>query len=169
MMRQPRQVRKTLDGDAIISAYGLSPHPEGGWYREFHSSRKVFGKLPGYPGPRPAATAIYFCLKEGEFSAFHRLRSEEVWLHLGGGPIELFLLEAGQAVRVRIATAADGGPPAAVVPAGAIQAARPVGRFAFAACVVAPGFDYADFELLRREELQTAFPGLADLVRSLTR
>jgi predicted cupin superfamily sugar epimerase len=155
--------------EAIISAYGLSPHPEGGWYREFHCSRKVFEMLPGYPGPRAAVTAIYFCLKEGEFSAFHRLRSEEVWIHLDGGPLELLLLEHGNARRVRIVSAATGGPPTAVVPAGTVQAARPAGRFAFVACLVAPGFVFEDFELVSRDALLEAYPGSAELVRSLTR
>jgi predicted cupin superfamily sugar epimerase len=155
--------------EAIISAYGLSPHREGGWYREFHCSRKVFEKLPGYPGPRAAVTAIYFCLKEGEFSAFHRLRSEEVWIHLAGGPLELVLLEPGNARRVRIASAVAGGPPAAVVPAGTVQAARPVGEFAFVTCLVAPGFVFEDFEMISREALLEAYPGSAGLVRSLTR
>jgi predicted cupin superfamily sugar epimerase len=157
------------DPEAIISAYGLSSHPEGGWYREFHRSRTVFGNLPGYPGPRAAVTAIYFCLKEGEFSAFHRLRSEEVWLHLAGGPLELVLLEPGNTRSLRISPAGAGGSPAAVVPAGTIQAARPVGGFAFVACIVVPGFDFADFEMPTREELLAGFPDSAPLVRSLTR
>jgi predicted cupin superfamily sugar epimerase len=155
--------------DAIISAYGLAPHPEGGWYREFHRSRTAFGNLPGYPGPRAAATAIYFCLKQGEFSAFHRLRSEETWIHLAGGPLELALLDDRGARRERIASVADGGPPAAVVPAATAQAARPAGAFALAACIVAPGFDFADFALLARDDLLAAFPGSAELVLSLTR
>jgi predicted cupin superfamily sugar epimerase len=158
-----------LDPDTILSTYGLAPHPEGGWFREFHCSSRRLGDLPGYPGPRPALTAIYFCLKAGEFSAFHRLRSEEVWLHLAGGPLELILLDAGRESRRRVASAAGGGPPAAVVPAGAIQAARPTGSFAFVACLVAPGFDFADFELLPREALLAGYPDSADLVRTLTR
>ncbi len=157
------------DPEAIISSYGLSPHPEGGWYREFHCSRKVFENLPGYPGPRAAVTAIYFCLREGEFSAFHRLRSEEVWVHLAGGPLELVLLEPGNPRRLRIASAGAGGPPAAVVPPGTVQAARPVGGFAFVACLVAPGFAFEDFEMAERDALLEAYPGFAETIRSMTR
>jgi predicted cupin superfamily sugar epimerase len=157
------------DPEAIISAYGLSPHPEGGWYREFHCSRRVFENLPGYPGPRAAVTAIYFYLEEGEFSAFHRLRSEEVWIHLAGGPLELVLLEPRNARRLRIASTVAGGPPVAVVPAGTIQAARPVGRFAFVTCLVAPGFVFEDFEMASREALLEAYPEFAEAIRSLTR
>ena len=157
------------DAEAIISAYRLSPHPEGGWYREFHRAGRVFENLPGYPGPRAAVTAIHFCLRRGEFSAFHRLRSEEVWVHLSGGPLELALLASGKAERKRIASVENGGPPAEVVPAGTWQAARPLGDYSFATCLVAPGFDFGDFELPSREELLKAFPGEADVIASFTR
>lgn len=83
--------------------------------------------------------------------------------------MELILLDAGKAVHLRIASVADGGPPAAVVPAETIQAARPCGAFTFAACIVSPGFDFADFELLPAETLLAEFADAADLVRSLTR
>ncbi len=156
------------DAETIIAEYGLSPHPEGGWYREFHRSGLSLEGLPGVPGPRAAVTAIWFCLGRGEFSAFHRLRSEEIWIHLSGDPIELVLLQPGKAERRRIATVADGGPPGAVVPAGTFQAARPLGDYGFAACLVAPGFDFGDFELASRKELLVAYPGEADLIRSLS-
>jgi len=158
-----------MDAEEIIARYRLAPHPEGGRYREFHCSSRLLENLPGYPAPRPALTAIYFCLKAGEFSAFHRLRSEEAWLHLAGGPLELILLTAGRATPARVASVAEGGPPVVVVPAGAIQAARPRREFAFAACLVAPGFDFADFELLPRGSLLAAYPDAAELVRALTR
>jgi predicted cupin superfamily sugar epimerase len=161
--------RNMVDAEAIISAYGLSPHPEGGWYREYHSSGRVFEDLPGYPGPRVAITAIYFCLKKGEFSSFHRLRSEEVWIHLAGSPLELVLLETGKTDRIRIASVEDGGPPGAIVPAGMLQAARPLAGFTFVSCLVAPGFDFGDFEMASREGLLATYPDRADLIRSLTR
>jgi len=157
------------DADTIIRTYGLSPHPEGGWYREFHCSGRVLEGLPGYPGPRAAITAIWFCLRRGEFSAFHRLRSEEVWIHLSGGPLELVVLAPGKADRTTIASVEDGGTPAAVVPAGAFQAARPTGDYCFVSCLVAPGFDFGDFELASAEELLKAHPGEAEAIRSLTR
>jgi len=157
------------DVEAIISEYGLSPHPEGGWYREFHRSARTFGKPPGYPGSRPASTAIWFLMRRGEYSAFHRLRSEEAWIHLSGSPAELFLLLPEGAERRRIAPVTSGGPPATVVPAGTYQAARSLGDFSFVACFVAPGFDFSDFELAAREKLLETFPGEAELIRSFTR
>ncbi len=157
------------DAETIIRTYGLTPHPEGGWYREFHSSGRVFEGLPGYPGPRPAVTAIWFCLRRGEFSSFHRIRSEEVWIHLSGGPLELILLAPGKANRKTIASVEDGGPPGTVIPPDTFQAARPLGDYCFVSCIVAPGFDFGDFELASREELAKANPGEADTIRSLTR
>ena len=152
----------------LIEAYGLAPHPEGGWFREFHRSARSVGPLPGFPGARPAVTAIYFLLTRETFSAFHRLRSEEIWIHLAGAPLTLVLLEADVRT-LRVASAADGGPPAQVVPAGALQAARTAGEYALAACVVAPGFDFADFEIPGREALLREFPRHAALIRGLTR
>jgi predicted cupin superfamily sugar epimerase len=157
------------DSKSIIRAYGLAPHPEGGWYREFHRSPRTLERLPGYPGPRPAVTAIWFCLRRGEFSAFHRLRSEEIWIHLSGGPLELILLPVPESGPMRIASVEDGGPPGAVVPAGALQAARPLGEYSLVSCIVAPGFDFDDFALASREELLAAFPSEAADIRSLTR
>ncbi len=152
----------------LIEAYGLAPHPEGGWFREFHRSGRSVGPSPGFPGARPAVTAIYFLLTREAFSAFHRLRSEEIWIHLAGAPVTL--VELGPEPRTaRIASVADGGPPVRVVPAGALQAARTGGAYALVACVVAPGFDFADFEIPGREALLRQFPEHAALIRGLTR
>lgn len=153
---------------AIISAYGLTRHPEGGWHREYHRSPRTFSGLPGYAGPRTALTAIYFLLARGDFSAFHRLRSEEAWVHLAGAPLEIVLLSVEPEMKT-IASVADGGPPAAVVPAGALQAARPLGPYALVTCLVAPGFEYDDFDLPSRGELIAAYPAHAALIRELTR
>ncbi len=152
----------------VIETYGLAPHPEGGWFREFHRSGRSVGPLPVYPGARPAVTAIYFLLTRETFSAFHRLCSEEIWIHLAGAPLTLALL-GPDARMLRIASAADGGPAAQVVPAGALQAARTAGAYVLAACVVAPGFDFADFEIPGREALLREFPQPAALIRGLTR
>ena len=132
----------------------LAPHPEGGWYRE--TWRAAPESVPdGYPGPRAAATGIYFLLTPGEESAWHRVRSDEVWLWHSGGP--LTLLDGGDAD-------APGGSPTAItlgpeltagqrpqhlIRAGHWQAARPAASAeVLVSCVVAPGFDFADFSLL---------------------
>ena len=131
----------------------LAPHPEGGWYRETWRAGPSW-QPPGYPGPRAAATGIYFLLGPGEESAWHRVRSDEAWLWHSGGP--LLLLDGGDgegpAARPRTVTLGPdltrGEIPQHVVPGGHWQAARPAaGREALVSCVVAPGFDFADFTL----------------------
>jgi uncharacterized protein len=132
----------------------LAPHPEGGWFRE--TWRAAPESVPdGYPGPRAAATGIYFLLTAGQESAWHRVRSDEVWLWHCGGP--LTLLDGGDgdtpsgapAVATLGSDLAGGQRPQHVIPAGHWQSARPAaGSEVLVGCVVAPGFDFADFTLL---------------------
>ncbi len=152
----------------LIDRYDLQPHPEGGWYREVHRSTRSLGHLPGYPGERTALTAIYFLLAAGDFSAFHRVRSEEVWVHLAGDSLELVLLDQEPRL-LTLAAPGEEGEPLLVVPPGVLQAARPLGTFTLVTCLVAPGFDFADFELPTREELEGLFPRHVELVRRFTR
>lgn len=130
----------------------LTPHPEGGWFRETWRSPVSFTP-PGYPGPRSAATAIYFLLCPGERSGWHVVRSDELWLWHLGGPLTLFLggNEAEPAPGRTLLLGRDvpaGQQPQALVPAGTWQSAAPAGdEPVLVSCVVAPGFDFADFRL----------------------
>ena len=152
----------------IIAAYRLERHPEGGWFREVHRSSRPLGDIPGYPGERTAFTAIYFLLPRGDFSAFHRLRSEEVWIHLAGDPLELVVM--GREVRrITLGPATGGGEPVAIVPAGELQAAGSCGEYTLVLCVVSPGFDFADFSMPTREELLREHPEQRDLIMAFTR
>lgn len=157
-----------MEAREIVAAYRLTRHPEGGWFREVHRSALPLDRIPGYPGSRPAFTAIYFLVDRDDFSAFHRLRSEEAWIHLAGDPLELVVLEE-EVRRIRLGPAAQSGEPLAVVPAGALQAARPLGEWTLAACFVAPGFDFADFSMPSRDELLRRHPDHAELILALTR
>lgn len=154
--------------ESMIRRLGLAAHPEGGWFREIHRSRSSIGTPPGYPARRTALTAIHFLLADGEFSAFHRVRSEEVWVHLCGAPIELVTLDRRPLVRT-IAPVLDGGDALAVVPPGCLQAARPLDGWALAACLVAPGFEFADFEIPAAGDLLERFPEHRDLIARYTR
>ncbi|MBW8486215.1 cupin domain-containing protein, partial [Actinomadura parmotrematis] len=142
-----------LERPATAELLDLLPHPEGGWYRE--TWRAGPASTPaGYPGERAAATGIYFLLPPGEESIWHAVRSDEVWLWHAGGPLTLLL--GGDGDRPDTADAVALGPdlaagqvPQQVVPAGHWQAARPAGdREVLVSCVVAPGFDFADFRAL---------------------
>jgi predicted cupin superfamily sugar epimerase len=134
----------------LAEQYDLQPHPEGGWYRETFRSAVTF-EPDGYPGERVAATAIYFLLNPGEQSAWHVVRSDEIWFWHSGGPLELrFGGSAEQPVAATVTTlgAGPGQQPQVLVPAGVWQAAAPLDdQPVLVSCVVAPGFDFADFRL----------------------
>jgi predicted cupin superfamily sugar epimerase len=158
----------------LIAALGLLPHPEGGHYRETFRAPPLPFELPGR-GSRAASTAIYFLLGEGDFSAFHHVRSDEVWHHYAGVPLELATLrETSAGVEERVVRLGPnvlaGEVPQAVVEAGVLQAARPgAPGYSLCGCTVAPGFDFADFAMPTRTELFARFPGAQDLIRALTR
>ncbi|HEY5016867.1 MAG TPA: cupin domain-containing protein [Streptosporangiaceae bacterium] len=130
----------------------LSPHPEGGWFRQTWRAPVSFSP-EGYAGPRSAATAIYFLLHPGERSRWHLVRSDELWLWHGGGPLEMRLGGTGEepAAATVLLLGADldaGQQPQALVPGGVWQCAAPAGPVhVLVSCVVAPGFDFADFRL----------------------
>ena len=136
---------------ATAERLDLLPHPEGGWFRQTWTAPATV--VPdGYPGPRATATCIYFLLGPGDASAWHAVRSDEVWLWHAGGP--LILTYGGTADRpgadptdVVLGPGIDAGHvPQAVVPGGTWQSARPATHTeVLVSCVVSPGFDFADF------------------------
>ncbi len=159
-----------MDSEAsrLIEQLGLTTHPEGGYYREFFRSRVA---LSTPRGTRSASTAIWFLLPAGEFSAFHQvLGADEVWHHCGGDPLLLHLLDERRARAIRLGPdLAAGEQPLSVVPAGVLQAAEPAGRrFSLCACIVAPGFEFADFVLPSRAELCARHPRERALIERLT-
>jgi predicted cupin superfamily sugar epimerase len=159
------------DAADVIARLGLTPHPEGGFFREtFRAPASVQAPFGGQA--RAASTAIYFLLRAGDFSAFHVVRSDEVWHHYLGASLELHTIDlAGQHERVELgADLVNGELPQWVVPAGVFQAARVIGDgFALVGCTVAPGFDFADFSMPSRSELALRFPSLRDVIEPFTR
>lgn len=128
-----------------IEALGLSPHPEGGWYREtWREPERGAGSGRGH------ATAIYFLLEAGQRSHWHRVDATELWLFHAGAPLDLLIArtDVGPVETIRIGTDMGAGEqPQGIVPAGWWQAAEARGGWALVSCVVAPGFDFAGFEL----------------------
>ena len=137
----------------LAALLDLAPHPEGGWFRETWRSPLDLEGLPGYPGARGAGTAIYYLLGPGESSAWHRVRSAELWLWHRGGSLTLTLGGAGDspgdAVQHILGGEVEAGEvPQLLVPPGVWQSARPSGDAeVLVSCVVVPGFDFADFEM----------------------
>lgn len=157
--------------DELIELLSLVPHPEGGYYREiFRAAITVEGTPHG--APRSASTAIYFLLPAGSFSAWHRVASDEAWHFYDGDPLELHTIDASGAHAFTLLgrDVAAGERPQHVVPAGVWQAARPRGsRFTLVGCTVAPGFDFADFEMPTRARMHELLPAHRDLVDALSR
>lgn len=149
-----------FDVGDLVRRLGLAPHPEGGFYRETFRSPLVLHLPDGRT--RPASTAILYLLPSGSHSAWHRVPSDEVWHHYTGGALRLYRLGAGERLL-------DRDDPQAVVPAETWQAAEPVNRPVLCGCTVAPGFDFADFELGDPEALVRAHPADAALIRRLAR
>ena len=133
----------------LIRGLGLTPHPEGGYYRETFRSAARVQPLDGRTD-RLALTTIYFLLVAGQVSRWHRVASDEVWHHYEGGPLELLVADAGfgDVSRRRLGPVADKTQPVQVVVAGEWQAARPIGAYTLVGCTVGPGFEFSDFQLL---------------------
>ncbi len=142
-----------------MSRLGLLPHPEGGFYREmFRSTDRVTladGRI------RSASTAILYLLPAGSWSAWHRVRADEVWHHYEGAPLLLHRLGHPEIVL-------DRGNPQAAVGAGVWQSAEPSGGAVLCGCTVAPGFEFEDFELATAT-LMGEFPDEAEVIRRLLR
>ena len=159
-----------------IDKLQLLPHPEGGYYRETYRAELSVAEeaLPGFTGPRSISTAIYFLLDGQNFSAFHRLRSDEVWHFYAGGPLVIHVINEGSGdyAKIRLGSEVeDGQVPQAVIRAGwwfACQVRDPE-SFTLLGCTVAPGFDFADLEMAERRELMEAFPQHRELIERFTR
>jgi len=124
-----------VTAEEIITRLGLKPHPEGGHFVEtFRASE---------------GTAIYFLLKAGERSHWHRVNADEIWHHYAGAPLELSMSDDGRTVRhLRLGTDFGvGEQPQAVVPRHVWQAARSLGAWTLVGCTVAPAFEFSGFEL----------------------
>jgi uncharacterized protein len=158
-----------------IARLELVPHPEGGWYRQTYRSPLLLpsAALPGYGGNRAAATTIYFLLSGDEFSALHRLRSDEGWHFYAGSPLVVHVIDPEGAYRqILLGSDPDAGQAfQAVVPGGCwFGSSLPhAGTYALVGCTVAPGFEFADFEMANRRELVSLYPGHRDIITRLTR
>ena len=137
-MRLPAQ---DISADEIIRLLGLAPHPEGGHFAETFRDA-------GVDGARATSTAIYFLLRAGEVSHWHRVDAAEVWHWYAGAPLSLSIADDAGRRDVTLGTnLAAGERPQAVVPAWSWQQAQSLGAWTLVGCTVAPGFEFAGFEM----------------------
>ena len=151
----------------IVSALSMQPHPEGGYYSEVYRSPV---EIPGKE--RQLMTSIYFLLTSDNVSNFHRIKSDELWFHHAGSPITVHILNQDKG-HIKINVGSDvlnGENPQALVKGGEIfgSSVDIENSYALVSCVVAPGFDFQDFELFNRAELIEQFPNHEEIITRLT-
>ena len=160
--------------DSIIQSYKMLPHPEGGFYKESYRSDLLLegdSLSNGMNGRRNCSTAILFLLVENSFSAFHRIKSDEVWHFYDGDPVQIHVIEPnGHYYIIKLGrNTLDNEVFQAVVPAGAWFASKTIGAYSLVGCTVSPGFDFADFELANGESLAVEFPDQKELILAFCR
>lgn len=156
----------SFSAQTLIRTLKLRRHPEGGYYRETYRSPEQLSAqaLPRrYRGPRAFSTVIYYLLQTGDFSAFHRVQSDEIWYYHGGCPVQLTLISPqGQLRTYRLGLhVGKKERPQMLIPRGTWFSAAPLAgksSYSLVGCSVAPGFDFADFEMASREELLKRWP-----------
>lgn len=163
-----------LNAAEIIKHLGLARHPEGGYYREIYRAGESIGKeeLPErYTGDRAFSTAIYFMLTDDDISAFHKIRSDETWHYYAGNSLTLYQIDrSGELQTKRLGmNIANGERPQITIEKETYFGARiNDGGFCLMGCTVAPGFDFADFEMPSRELLLQKYPQHKEIIKMLT-
>lgn len=151
----------------------LTQHVEGGSFRETYRAPLELQQPEGFSGPRAASTGIYFLLEDGEFSAFHRIASDEMWHFYDGVTLHIYEIKPNGTLHVhRLGRDyAQGEQLQLVISAGSwfASSVEETEGFALVGCTVAPGFDFADFELADKAVLAKLFPQHAGLIGLLTR
>src|SRR5579862_2274569 len=164
-----------MTAEEIIALLKLKPHPkEGGFFSETYRAKEAIPRsaLPSrYVGPHAFGTCIYYLLTPGNFSAMHRLQSDEIFHFYLGDPVEMLQLwpdSTGKTVVLGIDLQA-GMTPQVIVPRNVWQGSRlvPGGKFALLGCTVAPGFDFADYEHGRRKDLMEGYPEFLEKIVAL--
>jgi predicted cupin superfamily sugar epimerase len=160
----------------LIQKYNLEPHPEGGWYKQTYKSKEQLpaDALPErFGGNRSFSTAIYFLLEQGNFSAFHRIKSDECWHFYAGDPLLIYIIEQnGELKIISLGNVFEKGQAFQyVVPANCWFASRPApeSEYCFVGCTVSPGFEFEDFELADATELSAIYPKHTKIIEQLCR
>jgi predicted cupin superfamily sugar epimerase len=158
-----------------INHLSLQPHPEGGFFKETYRAGESIpaSALPAhFNGDRSFSTAIYYLLQQADFSAFHRIKSDECWHFYAGETLLIHIIANNQYSCIKLGSNIDVGETFQyVVPAGAWFASEPAAnsRFSLVGCTVAPGFDFADFEMADKQNLLEAYSQFSDIIARLCR
>ena len=159
--------------DYLISHLQLTPHPEGGWYRETFRSEQRFEGEGDFPQGRNYFTSIYFLISSDNFSALHRIKSDESWHFYEGDPFEVVeITEAGELKQTVLGSdLSKGHVYQYTVPAGSWFGSRVLkgGNYSLVGCTVAPGFDFRDFEMVDRISLLKSYSHFDHVFNQLTR
>ena len=162
--------------NTLIQRYGLESHPEGGWYKQTYKSNEQIAAraLPErFGASRAFSTAIYFLLEKGNFSAFHRIKSDECWHFYAGDPLLIYIIEqTGELKVISLGSDHESGQSFQyVVPANCWFASRPApeSEYCFVGCTVSPGFEFDDLELADASELSTFYPQHKPIIIELCR
>jgi hypothetical protein len=160
----------------LIQKYNLEPHSEGGWYKQTYKSNEEIGAdaLPErFGASRAFSTAIYFLLEKGNFSAFHRIKSDECWHFYAGEPLFIYIIEqTGELKIISLGSNHEKGQSFQyVVPADCWFASCPApgSEYCFVGCTVSPGFEFEDFELADATELSVMYPQHKSIIIELCR
>ncbi len=166
----------SMNANYYISHLQLQTHPEGGFYRETYRSKEMVNKdaLPmRFDGERNFSTAIYYLLRQGEHSVFHKIKSDECWHFYAGAALLIHIFESiGKYYCIKLGPDIYMGETFQfVVPALSWFAAEPASEtsFSFVGCTVAPGFDFADFEIADKRKLLAAFPQQKEIINRLSK
>jgi len=148
---------------ALIDRYELLPHPEGGFYRETYRSPMSLSNAE-----RSLMTTIYFLLTSEHVSRFHRIKSDELWFFHSGNTLCVHTLD-NSGHHKHFVGLEEGTSPQLLVPANTVfgSTVESENGYALVSCVVAPGFDFADFELFGKEQLYKMFPEQAEIIERL--
>lgn len=147
----------------LVKKLELEKHSEGGYFKQTYRSETIVN-IEGYDGQRNISTAIYYMLIGEQFSAFHRIKSDEIWHYYAGGSITLYAIDnEGKLSKIKIGKS---GRPQAIIKAGTWFAAALDSRrsYCLLGCTVSPGFDYRDWELGRRDDLARMYPKHKQLI-----
>ncbi|MEY3236300.1 MAG: hypothetical protein RI883_401 [Bacteroidota bacterium] len=156
----------TKEIQLLIEKLELIPHPEGGFYKETYRSTETINS-----GSRQLMTSIYFLLTSSNVSKFHRIKSDELWFFHAGSPLIVHVLDENGHTENLVGLAIQKGEqPQFMVPKNTIFGSSVQGKntYSLVSCVVAPGFDFADFELFTKDDLLPLFPLHEEIISQLT-